>query len=610
MTKVGDFDWNELVGNEDRLPVGESEGDSGSRFRQANEPDFIPLPSTLTPITPMPVSVSAPIDRQAWQSNAIAKRRQVLTLATVAIAGTLFAVVGFFAFIRMVGTKGTPIGNAPVVAPKLPELSKDPTDVPKEPEPGTSLPIAPENERDASNVVPTESSVPPTESSVAPEKGLTVLPGPQGNEPGPVKSAANPVAKEDDEATAAAAFGSSIPEWLLGNNSPIRSIDIQDNRATELNIEEAEVNRDQQFHPQASTILSWDKNSKDPIPSFQAKEISLLRCIDVFSQMSGIGITIDWESCRIAGVDITKNIELSAANKSVAEMMEQLVRENGLIWTMAPTGLPIISASQEAMESRTKNDWPITPLFETGAAKQACEDLIKLWGYDDVCHLVEDKLHWSEQATPFEKANLHTTLCLLAKLRNQDAGQWTQVPDEGLVFSPGHWNKSFQGFKRRIDPNIVAPEKRPIGDLLMLAAAKTKLHLVIDWPNVYSHGLSPVETAASVLRGRDFSQVTKRFLNSYALELVPIGEEIAWLTTREVRRRLLRVIPLRLPKNSKVDDLRQNLRALAPVVDDVSKFRVIPVAGTEDLFFARICTPIVDQLNDPDIMFGLGWPDR
>jgi hypothetical protein len=73
---------------------------------------------------------------------------------------------------------------------------------------------------------------------------------------------------------------------------------------------------------------------------------------------------------------------------------------------------------------------------------------------------------------------------------------------------------------------------------------------------------------------------------------------------------MIRVVPLRLPKNFKADDLKQSLRALAPVVNDQSKFRVIPIVGTDDLYFARICSPKVDQLNDPDLAAGFAWPER
>ena len=98
-------------------------------------------------------------------------------------------------------------------------------------------------------------------------------------------------------------------------------------------------------------------------------------------------------------------------------------------------------------------------------------------------------------------------------------------------------------------------------------------------------------------------------MTDYALEIVPIFEDTVWLTTREARRGLIRVVTVRMPKNSTIDDLRQSLRILAPVVNERSMFRVVPVPGTDGLFFARICTPRADQLRDPDVVLGLGWPE-
>ena len=377
----------------------------------------------------------------------------------------------------------------------------------------------------------------------------------------------------------------------------------------ELNIEDAEVNRDQQFHRAPAAIPSWEQKSKNAFAfnSFRVKDISLLRCIDMFGRYTGVGITVDWESCRIADIDLRKRVDIDVANQSIAEMMAQLVKENGLTWSLDPSGLPMISAPKAAMDAKVQLDWSIAGLFPAGSESQGCESLLRLWGYDDVCKLAGNKLEWSEQATAVERANLAASLFLLAKLRDQT---WNQRSESNLIFSPDLWNKSASGFERRIKPNVIAMEKRPITDLLMTAATETQLNLVVDWRNVWTHGMTPNDTAATVLGGRNFPQVAKRFLIEYALEMMPISEDTVLLTTREARRKQFRVVPLRLPKNFKIDDLKQSLRALAPVVEEQSKFRIIPVPGTEDLFFARICTPRVDQLNDPDTMVGLGWPDR
>ncbi len=625
MTKVGDFDWSELLAKEDLSTRPETEGETGSQFRQANEPDFIPLPSTFKPITPMPANASSPpINKQAWQSSELAKRRQMLMLATIAVAGSLLAIGGFVAFMRMVGTKDKPIVNVPTIEKKLPELKKPEgiEEVPLETQPTVSP--APKSDNIGPDNIGPESigpdktnraaAVPPNVDATkndamendALSKPSDVLTNP-GTQPA-LAPAINPTTKSDEDLMASAFGLGSISQDL--NDTPMGSLSLRDNDVAALDIENAEVSRDQLFHPVPSPIPSWDKNSKIAFSSLRAEGISLLRCIDMFGRMSGVGVAVDWQSFQVAGIDLSKKIDINVENKSIAEMMSQLVSDHGLVWTLDPAGVPVVSASKEAMESKLPTDWSIAGLFPTEAAKLGCEDLLRLWGYDDVCRLVDGRLQWTEQATPIEKANMTSSLCQLAKLRNQDAGNWTQVPDASLVFSPGQWNSSFPTFERQISRNIVAPEKRPIAEILMLAADKTNLNLVIDWQNVWGHGLTPTESANIVLGGRKFPQIAKRFLNDYALELMPIGENTVVLTTRDVRRNLLRVIALRLPKNYKVDDLKQSLRELAPVVDDVSKFRVIPIAGTEDLFFARICSPRVDQLNDPDLMLGLGWPDR
>ena len=51
MTKVGDVDWNEILASDDPAARTDS-SDSGPKFRSLNEPDFIPIPSTFTPISP------------------------------------------------------------------------------------------------------------------------------------------------------------------------------------------------------------------------------------------------------------------------------------------------------------------------------------------------------------------------------------------------------------------------------------------------------------------------------------------------------------------------------------------------------------------------------
>ena len=632
MTKVGDFDWNELLANEDSAARTDSSSDSGPKFRSLNEPDFIPIPSTFTPVPAQPTSDSTSIDlektiqRQAQRRETSAKRRQMMVLATVGITGSLVAVGCFVLFVQMVGNKPQPVaggagGNAAgtkgkEAQPTLPEVDKsEPSSTPNqetsqetvavpsaEPSVGNGQGVDETPEKAPIESPNAKANMPPADSTITP-------PNPKPNDSQPA-AATPPLDKPiEDASTAIPPVFGRFKISLQPDNINAAIVEPSPERA-ELNIENAPVVQKQVFHPDPKPIPVWAEKSNLAFSSFRQKDISLLRCIDLFGRMTGVGITVDWQSCRVAGIDLAKKIDIDEKDKTIEELVSQIVLANGLEWSFDDKGLPIVSAPKAAMEAKSQLDWSTSGLFQDGSEREGCETLIRLWEYQDVCSFSDGRLQWNEQATPIQKANMKASLCELATLQRLDASQWSKPQELPLIYSLDQWNKSVVALGRKTKLTLEAHERRPIPDLLMTVAAETKLNLVIDWQNVWQHGLTPTNYAAIVLGGRTFPQTAKRFLTDYALEIVPILDDTVLLTTREFRRSLVRIIPLRMPKNTKLDDLRQYLRTLAPLEGTRSKFKIVPIPGADELFFARICSPSSEQLIDPDVVLGLGWPER
>ena len=621
MTKVGDVDWNELLTNDDPTGRLDNSGESGPKFRSLNEPDFIPIPSTFTPISPLPTSDSdKPIHRQTWQSNDAAKRRQLLILATVGITGSLFAVGCFVLFVQMVGNKPQPIAigedanatgaNGNETKPKLPELNKSEPIVPPVEETKVEPPADPivgagneVNETPAKE--PDES--PNATDTMPPAVPATTQPNPTNSQP--ATGIAAPIQADEEPSISIPNVFGDLRRVLDQDNVGTSIVEPSPER-TELNIENAPDVQKQVFHPDPKPIPVWAEKSNLVFASFRQKDISLLQCIDLFGRMSGVGITVDWQSCQVAGIDLAKKIDIDERDKTIAELVSQVILANGLEWSFDEKGLPIVSAPKAAMEAKSQLDWSTAGLFQEGAEREGCETLIKLWDYQNACSFADGRLQWNDQATPIQMANMKASLYELATLQQLETSPWSKPPELPLIYSLNLWKQSIVALERKTRLTLEAHERRPIPDLLMTVAAETKLNLVIDWQNVWQHGLTPTNLAATILGGRTFPQTAKRFLTEYALEIVPIMDDTVLLTTREVRRSLIRIVPLRMPKNTKLDDLRQYLRTLAPLVSNQTKFKILPIPGTEDLFFARICSPTSEQLNDPDIVLGLGWPER
>lgn len=628
MTKDGDPAWEEMLANESFLTPAESETDSLSRFRPMDDAALLSTtftpPAPLTPFEPPP---ALPLHKQNWQSGNVAKRRQLMVLTTIAISSSLLAIVGFLVFVRYVGSPDKPVvvQNPPKVPPTHPvvPVSIDPTlvqDQPKEStlvEPTDVEPIAPAApEPDISSAEESQPELnPSTPEGINPNGGTNsdALSSPDASQVNnELPSGLDGPETTNDE------LPSFLRPWneILSPSNAMSDAGFGNNlTGSELDIQNADIDIDQVFHPPAKSVPNWEAKSKQSISSFKMKGPSVLRCIDLFSKMTGIGITIDWQSCRVAGIDLTKSMDIEEKDKTIDELLALITANHQLELSFNNLGLPKLGATQAAMEAKLPTNWNVAELLTNSGAKPsdaqlAAETLIKLWGFGDRCVYNDGRLEWSDLATPIDKANVLASLCELSTIRKLDQDSpWHPLKFPSLLFSSSEWQASSERLNKTISMSTIVAEKRPIPDILSTAAKEAGMNIIVDWQHVWQHGLVPNELAVAVLRGRTLPQVASRFINNYSIEIIPIAKDTVWVSTGDVRRKLIHVIPVRLPKDFKLEDLKQSLKLLAPLgPDDRSRFRVVPIPGFADVFYARICSPRADQIDDSDLVLSFGWP--
>ncbi len=653
LTKEGNPAWDEMLANESFLTPAESETDTSSRFRPME--DAAPLATTFTPpkpLAPLDPSPALPLHQQNWQSGNVAKRRQLMVITTIAISSSLLALVGFMAFVRFVGSSSKPNiaqnpKKAPSLAPGLPG-SQDSASAQASPQiPPTADPIA------AEPMAAEPTAVEPVVTEAGDPKGIAMLPtGPETSAPIEPRNALTPPVFENPETPenpGAAAKSTSDPssppevptessQLPAGLDGPETSDDelpeflrplldaIRPNNAmsdagfgnnqteTELDVQNADIDIDQVYHPPAKAVPNWEAKAAQSLNSFKIKDTSVLRCIDLFSKMTGVGITVDWQSCRVAGIDLTKRMDMEENGKTIAELVTLLAARNQLEMSFDNLGLPKLAASRLAMETRLPTSWNVTealtsPDSKPGDSQLAADLLIKLWGFGDRCVWNEGQLEWNDLATPMDKANLLASLCELSSIRkSSQESPWHPSKHSGLLFSTSEWQRSSERLNKKISMSTIVAERRPIPEILATAATEVDMNLIFDWEHVWQHGLVPNEFAVTLLRGRTLPQVANRFVNNYSIEIVPIASDTVLVTTGESRRKRIHVIPISMPKDFKLDDLKQSLKLLAPLgPDDRSRFRVLPIPGLENMFYARICSPRADQIDDSDLVLSFGW---
>jgi hypothetical protein len=203
---------------------------------------------------------------------------------------------------------------------------------------------------------------------------------------------------------------------------------------------------------------------------------------------------------------------------------------------------------------------------------------------------------------------MRSTIQLLsdATAPKSDGGK-VQIANSRLLFDPNEWKESRSLLGKKMGSSIVIPDKRGVTELMAIAFRELETELLVDWKSVWQHGLSPREEDFSVFRNRTLTQFLGKYLDEFALELVPIARSSLWLTTDSTRRQQCILVPVRCEMD-KLEEAKRALRSLAPkTIDGQSLFKFEPVPGMDDWYLARICRPRLSQIVEPEFELTFAW---
>ncbi len=651
MTKADYGDWDEVLANIPPNPFDQDlsqvrwdnvdlEGEPGEL---AADSESAPLLATASNYPyALPGTAPAPVTpTKGWQSPEQAKRRQILLIATIGVVGSILAVLGFWSFLRFMNTSA-PTAMPPVAqGPTEPSQVEPPTTVPPTSDPDSidseSPNVAPDLTPDREPDSPPESgaTVEGADPTLPEEKGLVpeVPPGPSKDPVGltdflhasddpPIASAETPSptdTNQDDPTDAEKGVSDRLPDIFgpAGFGQLLTpQLDMGEKASSgasfvnELDLENFDEPLEVQAHPSSQLVPPWsDKTTNFTIARWRVQELSLSSCVDFFARISGIGITIDWPELRAAGIDEALTVSFDAKEQTIDGLIRSLLAKHQLQLEIPDDGHPLVRPALNGEAPSQVSTWDLQGLVAAGEEQALADDLVEQWGFHDSCRPIDGKLQWQSNATSLQKGSMWTSLVLLARVQKRPIPTWPESSKEPLMlFDPEDWNGSREALKRGVTSELAIPEARSVTEILLTAAQETRVGLLIDWQSVWQHGLVPTQTAVSVLKNRTLQQVSRRFRDQYSLELVVIGKDRVQLTTPEARRTRYCVIPIHLPEEMELDDLKRSLYRLAPsTLDGRTRFRVVKVAGTERVCLARLTLPTPNQLEDSELIAAFGW---
>jgi len=598
-------------------------------------------PSRVAQKEPSPLSQRDP---GSWQSRDALARRNILLVSLIGACGLLLAGIAFFAFIRWMGKPservalnpagipepiaepppnqpmdGTKQPGAPIEAPSRandddkPNTTEPATD-PKVADPKVADPKVAEPEPDSSQSEKPDAVGNPVEnppngnlpSTLVPETGLT----PQGESPENPTVAPDQAGIEEKLPSVFEDFQRWIDAPSRGNWDDVGKADrtIED----EIALENAEILSREEYFPPAIPIPNWLERSERSLTSVTTPPMSLLRCIHWFSKISNVGITADWVELNLAGVDFSEPIVIEGQNCSVKELIDRFCQQRGLELMLDDSGFPHIRPSQERLLALKGPDGALNTDSWVNELPIADRDawvplLIRMLDLSQ-CQYAQGRLEWTGNESLYDRARFIASLQAMKDATKEPPAEFQFSENSFDFVRPEAWWALRERVQTRMPMDRILHEERPVIDLIAMGCEASGTQLVIDWPAAWSHGLHPSRLSLSIVRGRTLEEIANRYLEDYAMELIPLDSKTVLLTTDAVRRSIEQVVPVRLDRGMAIEDIKGAVRSIVPRGPDLrSRFRWEPVPGNEQLALLRVCLPALFHLRDTELQRAFGF---
>jgi len=575
-------------------------------------------------------AISVPNRRpEAWESRSVVARRNILLVALIAASGLLIAGTAFYAFVRYFGKPGDRIANNPPVVEK-PNVGKPTEEVEASPKVDDALaansePPQPDLKTETATNPTSEmqsAADPKTEETPDAKLPMNLVPDaglPDATRDNPEDNNQNgkPDAPPDPAQAAAEdqlpAVFEDFQRWF---DAPSRGKwdDVGKSDRTienDIALENSEVLFREVYHPESIPVTNWTERSQRILASVKTKPMPLLRCIHWFSKISNAGISADWLELRLAGVDLAEPIAIEGQNASIGELLDQICQPRGLEVQLDNSGFPRVRPTQDRLNALVAADGILNTDKWTNEIPAKDRDhwvplVIQMLDLTQ-CRYNQGRVEWLEKASLYDRARLIASLLGLKHAASDPPVEVT-LPLDAFDFGRPHaWWKLREQVQVAMPMDQIVYEDRPVVDLLSLACEQSGIQLVIDWPAAWSHGLHPSRMSLSIVRGRSLEEIANRYLEDYALELVPLDSSTVLLTTDRVRRSMEQVVPVRLDGGMNMDDIKGAIRFLVPRGSDQrSRFRWETVPDNDRIALMRICLPAMIYLRDSELQRAFG----
>ncbi len=307
--------------------------------------------------------------------------------------------------------------------------------------------------------------------------------------------------------------------------------------------------------------VDLEKQAQVTLPALIIAPLPLSQFISVWSNVSGIPTVVNADSLAAAGIDRNQTLALSLVKSvPIGQLADRLGESLGIETISHDKGFLELAAPSETIEAHLPATFDVRGLVDDGPAEQWLKDtLLALFPEQTI----EWRIEQGKLTRPQVDALVWFSVVRLLDGWRVAAGLASALPEyePALLASELVPPSEVAGLDHVL--KVIQAESRPISQSLPRLCRAAGMHAWLDWPHLASLGVGPQTMALVVTSERPLRRALADYVSEFPMVVAVLDRQSLWLTSNAAYRASPRhyVIP------SAGDDAEQwssRLRPLTP----------------------------------------------
>lgn len=317
----------------------------------------------------------------------------------------------------------------------------------------------------------------------------------------------------------------------------------------------------EKLHPPAEKPIPTAKRLAEELAGIEIVDRPLAEVLEVWSQISGLGIEIAWNEVAAANVRPDQKISYKSGRISYGDMLSAIIEPLGLVAIAAEESLVRIAAKPEAATGFFPEDWTVSDLLtekcDEVALKQLADKLLP--AMQESWKISDGKVDWgAKEKNVFQQFALFEIMEHLRVMR----GLPLKSSYDPKIFerswpAPASIAGNSQILQQPVNKQV------SVSQVVVAAGREVNGLITFDWAGTWQHGLAPMTEDTLLPRGRTLEQLAAAVGNKYGLDHAWLSSEHILLTTAARLARMEMTVHFEAAETTDSEALKKKLAVIS-----------------------------------------------